>query len=65
MWTQQWPATELKNIDKKARNIVVENGGKHPGGSTVIPFTPRKKGGGALRSIDEKYKGTKTKAVIS
>ena len=65
MWTQQWPATELKKIDRKARNTVVENGGKHPGGSTAITFMPREKGGGGLRSIDEEYKGTKTKAVIS
>ena len=64
MWTQQWPATELKKIDRKARKIVVENGGKHPGGSTAIPFTPREKGGRGVRSIEEECKGTKTKAVI-
>ena len=30
MWTQQWPVTELKKVDRKARKIVVENGGKLP-----------------------------------
>ena len=65
MWTQQWSVTELKKSDKEARKIIVQNDGKHPGNSTVIPCTPREKGGGGLRSIDEEYKGTKTKAVIS
>ena len=30
MWTQSWPITELKQVDREARKIVVENGGKHP-----------------------------------
>ena len=30
MWTQQWPVTELKKLDREARKIVVENGEKHP-----------------------------------
>ena len=28
MWTQHWPATELKKLDREARKIVVENSGK-------------------------------------
>ena len=36
MWTQQWPVTEFKKLDRKARKIVVENGGKHPSRSTAI-----------------------------
>ena len=36
MWTQQWPVTELKRFDREARKIVVQNGDKHPSGSTVI-----------------------------
>ena len=28
MWTQQWPVTKLKRLDREARKIVVENGGK-------------------------------------
>ena len=30
MWTQHWPTTELRDIDREARKIIVENGGKHP-----------------------------------
>ena len=33
MWTQHWPITELKILDREVRKIIVENGGKHPGGS--------------------------------
>ena len=64
MWTQQWSVTELKKLDREARKIIVENCGKHPGSSAAIPYTPREKGGGDLLSIEEEYKGTKTKAVI-
>ena len=47
MWTQQLPVTELKklHVDREARKIVVENGGKHPSGSTAILCMPRGKGG--------------------
>ena len=36
MWTQQWPVTELERLDREARKIFVENGGKHPSGLTAI-----------------------------
>ena len=38
MWTQQWPVTKLKKLEREARKIVVENGGKHPSGSTAILY---------------------------
>ena len=40
MWTQQWPVTVLKKLDREARKIIVENGGKHPSGSTAILYLP-------------------------
>ena len=52
MWTQQWPVTELKKLHREARKIVVENGGKHPSGSTSILYMPREKGGRRLPSIN-------------
>ena len=65
MWTQQWPATELKKrIDREARKIVVENGGKHPSGSTAILYMSIEKGGRGLRSIEEEYKVTKIKGAV-
>ena len=30
MWTQQWPIMDIQEIDRKARTIVTENGGRHP-----------------------------------
>ena len=38
MWTQHWTITDLKIVDREARKIIVENGGKHP----VVP--PKRKG---------------------
>ena len=64
MWTQHWPVTELKKLNREARKIVVENSGKHPSGSTAILYMPRKKGGRGLRSIEEEYKVTKIKAAV-
>ena len=37
-WIRQWPVTKLKNLEREARKIVVENGGKHPSGSTAIVY---------------------------
>ena len=56
--------TELKTLDREARKKVVENGGKHPSGSTAILYMPREKGGRGLRSIEEEYKVTKIKAAV-
>ena len=64
MWTQQWSVTRLKRLDREARKIVVENGGKHPSGSTAILYMPREKGGRGLRSIKEEYKVTKIEATV-
>lgn len=55
---RSWPVTELKKLDQEACKIILENGGKHPNGSSAILDTPREKGGRGLRSIEE-YKVTK------
>ena len=65
MWTQHWPITELKQIDREARKIVVENGGRHPCGSTSLLHLSRDKGGRGLRSIETEYKETKVKAAVN
>jgi len=64
MWTQHWPVTDLKIIDRQARKIIVENGGKHPGGSTSLLYLPREKGGRGLRAVETEYKVTKIKAAV-
>ena len=65
MWTQHWPITELKQIDREDRTIVVENRGKHPCGSTSLLYLSRDKGGRGLLSIDTEYKETKVKAAVN
>ena len=64
MWTQQWPVTKLKTLDREARKIVVENGGRHPSRSTAILYMSRKKGGRGLCSIEEEFKVTKIEAAV-
>ena len=65
MWAQQWPVTEFKKLDREARKIVVENGGKHSSRSTAVLYMSREKGGRGLRSIEEDYKVMKIKAAVS
>ena len=64
MWTQHWPVTDLKIVDREACRIIVENGGKHPGGSTALLNLPREKGGRGLRAVETEYKVTKVKAAL-
>ena len=64
MWTQQWPVMELKQIDREARKIVVESGGRHPCSSIALLCMPRIKGGRGLRSVEMEYKATKIKGAV-
>ena len=64
MWTQHWPVTELKKLDREARKIIVENGRKYLSGSTAILYIPREMGGRGLRLIEEEYKVTKIKVSV-
>ena len=64
MWTQNWPITELRVIDREARKITCENGGKHPLSSTAIMYLAREKGGRGLRSVEREYKLAKIKAAM-
>ena len=36
MWTQVWPITELQRLDRESKKIMVENGGKHPLGTSAL-----------------------------
>ena len=65
MWTQHLSVTELKRIDREARKIIVENGGKHPPlGSTALCYLAREHGGRGLRSVEEEYKAIKIKRAF-
>ena len=64
MWSQHWNLTDLRNIDREARKVISENGGKHPLGSTALLYLPRHRGGRGLRSVETEYKHTKIKSAI-
>ena len=64
MWTQRWPISELQRIDREARKIMVENGGKHPAGSSALLYLPRENGGRGLKSVEQEYKVAKIKAAM-
>ena len=65
MWTQNWPITELKRIDREARKIIIENSGKHPLSSTAMLYLTRGKGGRGMRSVEREYKSVKVKAAVN
>lgn len=46
MWTQTWPfLAELQRLDgEEIRKVIMENGEKHPLGSTALLYLPRKNG---------------------
>ena len=47
--------TELNKLDREARKIIVENGGKHPSGSTASLYMLREKEGRGLRLIEKEH----------
>ena len=65
MWTQNWPITKLKRIDRKARKIIIENGGKHPLSSTAMIYLTSGKEVRGMRSVEREYKSVKVKAAVN
>ena len=49
MWSQHWCLTDLRDIDRQARKIVCESGGKHPLGLKATVYLPRALGGRGMR----------------
>ena len=64
MWTQVWPIAELQRLDRETRKVIVENGAKHPLGSTSLMYLPRKSGGRGLKSVESECKLIKIKAAV-
>ena len=65
MWTQHLPITELRQIDREAPKIIVEQGGKHPLSSTKLCYLTRESGGRGLRSVEAEYKAIKIKGAFN
>ena len=64
MWAQEWPITELQRIDRETRKIMIENGAKHPLGSTELLYLPRNIGGRGIKSLEAECKITKIKVAV-
>ena len=64
MWTQHWPLTELREIDRETRKVVSENGGRHPLSSTAMFYLPRVAGGRGMKSVEQEYKLSKIEVAI-
>lgn len=48
MWTQNWPITKLRLIDREVRKIICKSGGKHPLSFTTVMYLSRDKRGCGL-----------------
>ena len=55
MWTQHWSLSEVRDIDRAAQKIIVENGGKHQASLTSLLYLPTEKGG---KGRDQSNKST-------
>ena len=64
MWTQHWTLSELRDVDRAARKIIVENGGKHTANLTSLLYLPREKGSRGMRSVEHENKITKIKSLL-
>ena len=56
MWTQVWPITELKRIDRETRKSMVENGARYPLGSNELLYLPRNTGERGMKSLEGRRK---------
>ena len=54
----------MQRLVRESRKIMVENGGKHPLGTSDLLYLPRRVGGRGLMSIEAEYKLTKVKAAV-
>ena len=65
MRTQNCPISYLQQLDRETRNIMVDNGGKHPPGSKALLYLPRKVGGRGLKSVENEYQLNKIKTAVN
>ena len=62
--TYRFLLTDLRDIDRQARKIVCESGGRHPLGLKATFYLPRALAGRGMRSVEEECKMTKIKSAI-
>ena len=59
MWTQHWPITELRVVDRETRKIIHENGGKHSLSSAAVMYLPKHLGGCGLLNKNTRLQRSK------
>ena len=64
MPTQRWPMSKLQRIDREVRKVIVENGGKHPAGSSALLYLQRAVGGRGMKFVETVYNMTTIKAAL-
>ena len=64
MWSQHWCLTDLRDIDRQARKISCESGGKHPLELKANVYLQRALGERGMRSVKEEFTMTKIKSAI-
>ena len=64
MRTQTWLIANIQQLDREGRKNIMENAGNHPKGTTTILYMSRKLSGRGLKSMENEYKNTKSKAAV-
>ena len=63
MWTTDWSISDLKELDRKTRQVMNENKGKHKHESNPLLYLPFSKGGKGMQELETLYKVTKIKTA--
>ena len=53
MWTTDWTVIQLKDIDRRTREILRKEGGMHHHESTKLLYLPEELGGSGMKSVED------------
>ena len=63
MTTSDWRIADMRELDRRSREIFTANGARHIAESTVLMYIPIEDGGKGFKSIEDTYKIAKIKAA--
>ena len=61
MWTTDWTVIQLKDIDRRTREILRTEGGIHHHESIKLLYLPEELGGSGMKNVEDTYKLTRIK----
>ena len=61
MWTTDWTVIQLKDIDRRIKEILRKEGGMHHHESIKLLYLPEELGGSGMKSVEDTYKLTTIK----